>query len=194
MLRRISLVLVVAALTTAAYGYQITSSKIDSWELTFSSKPPRVLEVVENEKRVEYTYVVYDVANKTTQEVDFYPCFQVETDGGKVYTAGAWPSVEERIAERFGKDILGCRDMVGAMKPGETRRGVAIFKRIDPAADRLTLYVSGLTGDYKMEPDAEGKAVARYRTLKAVFYRPGDEWAETIDPVTRETTEWVWRG
>lgn len=193
MLRRIALILVVAALTAAAYGYDVKSSKLDSWELKFTSKPPRVLDVVENDKRVEYTYVVYDVANNTTQEVEFYPCFQIETDSGKVYTAGAWPKIEERVAERFGKDILGSREMAGLVKPSETRRGVAVFKNIDAAADRLTLFVSGLTGDYKVEIGADGKAIAKYRTLKTVFYRPGDEWAEVIDPVTRESAEWIWR-
>ncbi len=115
------------------------------------------------------------------------------TDGGKTYTAGVYPGAEEWVENRFGKDIQGFNGIRGAIKPGETKRGVAVFKSVDPAADKLVLFVQGLTGDYKMEKGENGKLSPMYRTLKIAFYRPGDAWEVAVDPVTLESKEWIWR-
>lgn len=194
MLRKISCTLVVLmALAAAAYAYEIPVSRLGSWELAFNSNPPRVMSVVESTESVEYTYIIYTIANDTAQKIDFYPIISIEGENGKVFSAGVYPAVEAVIKKRFGKNILGFTDIVGEINPGETKKGVAIFKSLDPAADKLIVYVGGISGDFKKASSEEGAVVTMYRTYKLLYKRPGDQWNVEVDPVTLQATEWIWR-
>ena len=141
----------------------------------------------------EYTYVVYKVTNNTSQDVDFFPTFQIEADDETVTCANVSPKVANVVSERFGRKILDSNKVRGILKPGETRDGIAIFSGVDPASDTLTLYAYGFSGDLKTSRDAEGKVETLYRTYKLVYSRPGDEFVVAIDPVTLKSTEWIWR-
>jgi len=183
------------AFAAGALAYDIRVSRLNSWELTFESRPPRVMSLVEEDTLVNYTYVIYQVTNNTPQEIDFYPTFEIETDDGSVHRAQLFPDIAARLAERFGKDILNTSKIAGIIKPGETKRGVATFKDVDTGSDKLNVYVGGLSGDLKVErekTDGE-RVVTLYRTFKSVYYRPGDEFDVEIDPVILESSEWVWR-
>ena len=193
MLRKITCVLLLGtALAAASYAYDIRISRLDSWELTFSCKPPRVMEILDGADLTEYTYVIYEIKNDTSQEIDFFPTFNIETDNGKVCDSAIFPNVETAIKKRFGKDILSFREIVGLIKPGETKRGMAIFKGVDPASDHLNLYVVGISGNFKVD-EVEGKIVTLYRAYKLTYFRPGDAWHVALDPVTLQDSDWVWR-
>jgi len=55
--------------------------------------------------------------------------------------------------------------------------GVAIWEGVDPKADKLTVFVRGLSDGYREDPspDAGGKSVVRYKALQIDFIRRGDE-------------------
>ena len=184
---------VLVAVTAGAYAYVNRVSRLDTWEIAFSSKPPRVLEVTEGGSLSQYTYVIYEVTNKTSEDIDFYPTFQMEADNGKVFTAGIYPTVFAQLSKRMGKDLLSFSKITGIIKSGETKKGVAVFKGADPAADTLAIYVTGLSGDFTLKKTESGKLVALYKTFKLCYARPGDEFQASLDPVTLKSTEWVWR-
>lgn len=182
-----------AAFAVAAFALETRISRLDTWELDFSCKPPRVLEVTEGETVLPYTYIIYQVTNNSGQVVDFYPTFEIEADEGeKTYSDGIFPKIYERIASTRSGQILPFTKMKGTIEPGDTRRGVAIFRNVDPGADKLTVYVTGLSGDMKIE-ETDGELVAMYRTYKLVYLRPGDEFVAELDPVKLESTTWLWR-
>ncbi|MHC4712644.1 MAG: hypothetical protein ACYTAN_05140 [Planctomycetota bacterium] len=193
MLRKIyATVAVTAVVTLGAYAYAQRLSRLNSWELDFACNSPRVIEMVEEGALQVYTYVIYEVTNRTGSEVDFYPTFEIETDDGKVTRSGIYPNAFLAIRKELARDMFDFKDMVGVMQPGESKRGVAVFKNSDPGTDRLTVYVGGLTGDFKTQVE-DNAVVAYYRTYKLVYRRPGDQFSAGIDPITLESTEWVWR-
>jgi hypothetical protein len=194
MLRKVACAFVLCVtLAMAAYAAQMRISKLNTWELDFSVRPPHVIHVAEVDTGILYTYVLYEVKNDTSQDVDFFPAFQAEDSNGKVYTAGIYPAAEAAIKAEDGRSILGFSAIAGNIKPGEKKRGMAIFKNVDAASNKLTLYVSGLSGDFKTDKNAEGQLVTMYRTYKTVYFRPGDQWHVMINPVTLKDSEWVWR-
>jgi len=180
-------------LAVAAYAADVRMSRLNTWELTFSSNPPRVINLTEGTTNTIFTYVCYEVKNDTSQEIDFYPAIQIESENGIVATAGVYPGAEAEISKRCGRDMLGFSKIIGIIKPGETKKGLAVFKGVDAEAKKLLLYVSGLSGDFTVNQGKDGGLVVMYRTFKATYYRPGDEWHLEIDPVTLESSEWVWR-
>ena len=181
------------ALAAGAVAYEVRISKLNTWELAFTSKAPRSIEVFEDNQSVLYRYIIYQVTNNTAQDVDFYPTFQLETEDGTVTNSLIYVEAYKQLEGRFGKELLDSARIAGVIKPGETRKGVAIFKGVDLASDVLTVYVGGLSGDIKSQKNAEGKLTVLYRTYKLIYQRPGDEYDLSIDAVTLKSSEWVWR-
>jgi len=188
-----SFIAVLAVLTAGAYVYAQRLSRLDSWELEFSSKPPRVVELRDDSRIEPYTYIVYEVTNTTQDTVDFYPIFEIETPDGEVTRSSLQPHVYAKVAGESVLEILPFEEIVGPLEPGETKRGVAVFRGVDPAADLLTVYVSGLTGDFVTRKTEEGGVKVLYRTYRLLYRRPGDAYLASVDPVTLVSSEWVWR-
>ena len=138
---------VLIVVTAGAYVHAERFSRLNSWELTFKSRPPHVLEVAEPDGLKQYTYIIYEISNPTDSPIDFYGTFEIETPSGTVTQASVKPLIFTRIAGHRVVELLPFREMVGTIAPGETKRGVAIFEGVDPAADLLTVYVGGLTAD-----------------------------------------------
>ena len=188
-----SFLVVLAVVTAGAYVYAQRFSRLNSWELTFASKPLRVLEVRERTGINPYTYILYEITNNTDSAVDFYPGFEIETADGEVTTASVKPVIFSKIVADSVGEILSFQDMAGVIEPGETKKGVAIFEGVDPAADVLAAYVTGLTGDFVTRATEEGAVRVLYRTYKMIYRRPGDEYHAQLDPVKLLSSEWVWR-
>jgi len=194
MLRKsISAVAILLGIVAGVLAYEMRISRLNSWELTFTSKPPRAVEFVENGALVNYRYVVYEVKNNTSQDVDFFPTFVMETEDGVTYAAQIFPAVVKRVQEHYGKQVLDTTKITGVLKVGESKKGVAVFRGVNGASDTLTVYVGGLSGDLKSEKTPEGEIVVLYRTYKLVYGRPGDEFVLALDPVNLKSAEWVWR-
>lgn len=183
------LVIVVAAVC-AADGHL---SRLNTWELDFESKPPRVLDVREGDKISQYTYIPYQVTNNTSEDVNFYPTFHIQGEEGEVVRASIYPTVCAQLAKRLGKDVLPSGKVAGIVEPGKTRKSLAVFKDIDADADSLTVYVAGLSGDFKSDKNDQGEHVPMYRTLKLTYSRPGDAGGRRLAIATLVSSEWIWR-
>jgi hypothetical protein len=179
-----------AAVTLGAYCYGQRLSRLNTWELAFQSRTPRVTYVVENGESIPYTYVVYEVTNENAEQIDFYPTFKIETPNAKPVKAMRYPTVFAKINEALNDKAVS--KINGALKPGESRRGIAIFRGADPAVDEFVIYATGLAGDFKKAPNEAGEYVTMCKTYKLAYKRPGDSYDANLDPIELDKAEWVW--
>ncbi|MFO0954270.1 MAG: hypothetical protein U0835_24550 [Isosphaeraceae bacterium] len=155
------------------------------WVLDFAFKPLRMRTVeVPGRGRRQIHYLYYRVVNHTGKPREFVPQFTVLTDTGKRYEESVLPKAVPIIKEREDGSVplLGAVDIAGVIPPS-TRAGVddavfgvALWDGIDPRADRMSIYVRGLSDGYQeTTPTAGGKPVIKYKTLRIDLIRRGDE-------------------
>jgi hypothetical protein len=154
------------------------------WVLDFAFKPLRLLTIDEAGKgRRPVHYLYYRVINHTGQPRQFVPQFTLVTDSGKRYEEAVIPKAVNMIKARedYLVSLLGAVDIAGVIPPSTKEGvddavfGVAIWDAVDPKADRMTIYVRGLSDGYKEITDDSGKPpVVKYKTLCIDLIRRGD--------------------
>ena len=155
------------------------------WVLDFAFKPLRMKTIdVPNKGRRHVHYLYYRVVNRTGEAREFVPQFTLVTEGGKRYEEAVLPQAVGLIRAREDASIplLGAVDVSGVIPPSKKEGvddavfGVAMWDNVDPAADRMSIYVRGLSDGYQqVTPPDGGKAVTKYKTLKIDLIRRGDE-------------------
>jgi hypothetical protein len=121
-----------------------------------------------------YLYFTYTVTNPTDKELSLFLDLTVETDTPNKYRNGVDPAVEQAVKQRLKKDFLDISQMRSAkIAPGETKDCIAVFGRVDPAADVLNVVIRGLVDRVAFE---KGKRVIEDRALVFKYLRPGDEY------------------
>jgi hypothetical protein len=165
----------------------------ECWTLNFENQPPRRLVVTgAGGQDGVYWYVLYKVTNRTEKERFFIPDICIETETNKKYLDSLYPALEAAVEQKKGKRFLNLAEMIGTVKPGQTKEGVALFPQIDPTADELRLVVMGITNEFKIERSQAGK-VCRHRALLATYKRPGDEHYPAFKRVYFYGRTWDWR-
>jgi len=174
------------------------------WVLDFAFRPLRIVTIedkVKGRRNVHYLY--YQVINRTGEPRFFVPQFTLVTDTGKRYEDAVLPQAVKVIQNREDPtitDLYGAVGIVG-MIPTSTKQGVedavfgvAIFEGVDPHADKLTVFVRGLSDGYRQDPaPAEGaKPVIRYKALQVDFQRRGDEHALTEREISLAEPPFDW--
>jgi len=160
--------------------------KQDIWVLDFAFKPLRILTVQDGKGRRDVHYMYYQVINRTGKARMFVPQFTLVTDTGKRYEDTVLPQAVKQIQMREDgsiTDLYGAVDIMGMVPPSNRQGvedavfGVAIWDGVDPHADKLTVFVRGLSDGYRQDPPAEagGKPVVRYKALQIDYIRRGDE-------------------
>lgn len=156
------------------------------WVLDFAFKPLRIITVdVPGKGRRDIHYLYYQVINRTGQPRMFVPQFTLVTDTGKRYEDTVMPAAVKVIAAREDPtidDLYGAVNIMG-MVPASTRQGideavfgVAIWEGVDPKADKMSIFIRGLSDGYREDPAPDGgKPVVRYKTLQIDLLRRGDE-------------------
>ncbi len=161
------------------------------WVLDFAFKPIRVQTVeIPGKGRRKIYYMYYRVINHTNKARPFVPQFTlVLPESGRAYQDVVLPNAVEVLKlietrEDPSVPLLGAVNCIGSVTPS-TRQGVddAVFGvamwEVDDAiakADRLSIYVRGLSDGYKRITTPEGEASqVRYKTLQINIDRPGDE-------------------
>ncbi|KPJ58112.1 MAG: hypothetical protein AMS15_09175 [Planctomycetes bacterium DG_23] len=169
----------------------------ECWTLEFESQIPRRMVIANSsgESKV-YWYMLYKVTNNTAAEHFFIPDISIETETKKIYLDSLYPDPEWAVERRKGKKFLNMAEMIGKIKPGETKEGIALFPQIDPAADELRLVVMGITNEFKIEKFEAGTyigKVCRHRALVVTHKRPGDEHNPHMKRVYFYGRTWDWR-
>lgn len=154
------------------------------WVLDFAFKPLRMRTVeVPGKGRKQIHYLYYRVVNRTGQPREFVPQFALLTDTGKRYEEAVIPKAVPIIQAREDPSIrlLGAVDVAGVLPPStkptvdDAVFGVAMWDDVDPKADRLSIYVRGLSDGYQDVKTPDGKTVTKYKTLRIDLIRRGDE-------------------
>ena len=153
-----------------------------------------------------YWYLLYTVENPSDEDREIYVSISASSDRKKEYGDLFLPSVERAIekkekAKLWGKTdefkIISKRDPSDAqfhyvtLKAGEKRRSVAVFNRLDPNANDITIRVKGLSNEVRPATDADGVAVLEHRVRVLKYKRPGDEFAITRDSFKLTSENWV---
>ena len=155
------------------------------WVLDFSFKPLRMRTIeIPGKGRRQIHYLYYRVVNRTGKARDFVPQFTILTDTGKRIEEAVIPNAVKIIKAREDNAVplLGAVDIAGTIPPrteddvDDAVYGVAIWDGIDPKADRLSIYVRGLSDGYKeITPSDGGKPTVKYKTLRIDLIRRGDD-------------------
>lgn len=156
------------------------------WVLDFAFRPLRITTVEDERGRRDVHYMYYQVINKTGEPRMFVPQFTLVTDTGRRYEDTVLPKAVSQIKMREDPTVAklyGAVDVMGMVPPSNKQGvedavfGVAIWEGVDPHADKLTVFVKGLSDGYRMDPgaDAAAKPLTRYKALQIDFLRRGDE-------------------
>ena len=155
------------------------------WVLDFAYKPLRIITIQDAKGRRDVHYMYYQVINRTGQARMFVPQFTLVTNTGKRYEDTVLPQAVKNISNREDPTIShlhGAVDIMGVIPPSTKQDiddavfGVAIWDGVDPKADKMTIFVRGLSDGWRNDPAADGgKPIVRYKALQINFVRRGDE-------------------
>jgi len=173
------------------------------WVLDFAFRPLRLMTVeVPGKGRRQVHYMTYRVVNHTGKPREFVPQLTLVTDTGKRYEEAVLPRAVPLIQGREDMSIrlLGPVDIAGvipvSVKEGvdDAVYGVAIWDGVDPNADRMSIYVRGLSDGFQDAKAPDGKAVTRYKTLRIDLIRRGDarDLNEKEIQLADPSYEWVY--
>jgi hypothetical protein len=153
-----------------------------------------------------YWYLVYTLGNSGKEDRSCFVNITAVSDNNKQYSDLYLPSVERAIERKEGQPLWGKTDeyeIVSKRKPddpkynyiplkaGEKRSCVAVFNRLDPNANKITISVSGLSNEIRYVPKEDGTKELEERVRELYFERPGDEYAITADSFKAVGKEWV---
>jgi hypothetical protein len=171
------------------------------WVLDFAFKTLRMKTVdVPGKGRKQVHYLWYRVVNRTGKPREFVPQFVILTDAGKRCEESVLPTAVPSIQAREDPSIklLGAVEVAGVI-PASAKAsvddavfGVAIWDNIDPKADRLSLYIRGLSDGYQDIAGPDGKMATRYKTLRIDFIRRGDERNLNEKEITLSDPAYEW--
>lgn len=173
------------------------------WVLDFAFKPLRIMTVEDKARgRRDVHYMYYQVVNRSGQPRMFVPQFTLVTDTGKRYEDTVLPQAVKQIQNREDpsiQDLYGAVDIMGMVPPSNKQGvedavfGVAIWEGVDPEADRLTIFVKGLSDGYRPDPaPGGGKPVIRYKALQVDHIRRGDKHGITEREISLAEPPFDW--
>lgn len=171
------------------------------WVLDFAFKPVRMRTVeIPGKGRKQIHYLYYRVVNRTGKAREFVPQFTLLTDTGKRYEEAVLPRAVPLIQAKEDPSIrlLGAVDVAGVIPPttkttvDDAVFGVALWDNVDPRADRLSIYVRGLSDGYQDVAGPDGKVVTKYKTLRIDLIRRGDEFDLNEKEITLADPPYEW--
>lgn len=178
-----------------------------SWTLDIEFFDPQRITV----NGTTYWYVLYQVTNRTGQDVQFFPSFRLVTDTLQVVEGGADvnPLVYDGIAARHKRQypfFAPPAKITGLLLQGveNARASAMVFRTFDTSAAGFTIYAGGLSGEVdrlrnpafdqsQPESDANPRAFLLRRTLAITYSLPGDPTTRGQAIPIRRNREWVMR-
>jgi hypothetical protein len=149
------------------------------WGLDFSYKPLRIKTIdVPGKGRKQILYMYYKVVNHTSAPRQFTPQFIMINEKDEKFEDSVVPQAIPAIQMREDATIpiLGGVNIMGILPPStkpdvdDAVYGVATWEKWDPKAERISIYVRGLSdGRKEIPPPNGGKPSLKYKTLKIDF-------------------------
>ena len=172
------------------------------WVLNFAYKPLRITQVdLPGKGRRDVHYLYYEVVNKGDKPRMFVPQFTLITDTGKRYEDMVLPQAVKKIQAREDlsiENLYGAVDVMG-MVPPSTKQGVddavfgvAVWEGVDAKADKLQVFVIGLSNGQRKDTSPDGKPVVRHKALQLDFIRRGDHFDQKEREITLGEPPYDW--
>jgi hypothetical protein len=98
----------------------------------------------DSEDKKKYLIWVFSIRNTIDKEITVPVATLLSTDTDKYYEPKYIPEIAEKVSED-GEKYLSSDNMKGEYAPGVTRKGIAIFEDIDPYAQKINIYMTGLS-------------------------------------------------
>jgi len=152
-----------------------------------------------------FWYLLYTITNKTGEDVEFIPQFDLYTDTFQVRQAGVKVRrpVFDAIQARYSKSIplLEPQSMVTGriLQNGDNARdSVAIFEDFDPNATSVKIFVAGLSNETVTikSPSLNNNSAKEYllrKTLMLEYQVPGDRYNLDKRVMLYRNREWIMR-
>ena len=141
---------------------------------------------------VAYYYISYRATNTTGEERTIAPQGKIVTETGQTLYAAPAPKAAYAICKRHNRAMLDINQMAAETIPdGESRWGLYIFTGLDDKADRLDVYLYGLSNAYKYTDEDNRTGLLR-KVYKMTLARPGDADNRHLDKVKVVDEGWVW--
>jgi len=177
-----ALVVVLALLATSVADAQ------PRWQLKVRTGDPGVVAVftVLNEG-TNYWYFPFTVTNTTKETLNVLITAKAITDTKKTYLSGFYPEALKKVQRILGRKVRGMREMQGALKPGESWTGVALFKSVDPNMDRIIFRLRGIED---VVVRIKGVSFVEVRALDFTYQQLGDEYYPWEDPIEYIGKKW----
>ena len=134
----------------------------------------------------------------------FVPEFTLVTDDNgtqKRYIDRVMPAAQPLINKRERGEYKNSVEIVAplpaAAHEGETGteiNGVAMWRGVDPFADRFRIFMTGFSNGYEVSKGPNGEEIVLRKTLVQEYWRPGDE-IEQDEREIRSTgdPQWIYR-
>jgi len=193
MRRRRTGLLLAALILVAVVAAGLQGAGERFWTLKCSVDRPWLLVVDDPAGTTRHAWVVtFRVTNPTDKTVFFLPYFLLSTETKKLYHNTVDFAAEREAERRLGRELANVVEVMGPLKPGETKEGLAVFPLPDPASDHFDLYVGGLSSEYRLV-EREGASIVVRKMLLYKYYRPGDAYDIYLDTLQPVDSRWVWR-
>jgi hypothetical protein len=121
----------------------------------------------ENEKN--FLIWVFSIGNTIDKAISISVATILLTDTGKYYDAKYIPEIAEKVSED-GEKYLSSDKMKGEYDPGVTRKCVAVFEDIDPYAQKINIFMTGLSHFFFWR-----SKTSEY-SYKITYKRSGNKW------------------
>ncbi|MBT3880136.1 MAG: hypothetical protein HON76_16965 [Candidatus Scalindua sp.] len=125
-----------------AIFFPVTS---DASQVDFGWSTPEYFSHNKNpEDEKKYLIWVFSIKNTIDQEITVPVATILSTDTDKYYEAKYIPEIAGKVSED-GERYLSPDKMKGDYGPGVSRKGIAIFEDIDPYAQKINIFMTGLS-------------------------------------------------
>jgi hypothetical protein len=169
---------------------------LGDWTVDVTFEHPQQIVQQRGENRAgRFWYTILTVTNKTDDDVDFYPQYELMTDSFQIIPAGrdTPAAVFERIKRRHKSEypFLGSLEKAGnrILQGEDNAKDIAvIWPDFDGRAGNIKLFISGLSN--------ETAAVDHPITKKQVYLRKTLELSYALqgDPALRSHIKLIYRG
>jgi hypothetical protein len=179
------------------------------WTVDFESKGLRMISPERGigARRV-FWYMLYELSNPSDEDRQLFVNITATSDHNKRYADLFLPSVERAIEKKERRVLWGKVDqfmLIRKRKPKdpkynyitlkarEKRFCVAVFNRLDPNANHITISVSGLSNEIRESIADDGTRLLGEGMREFYFKRAGDEHDITLDSFKPAGRAWTRR-
>jgi len=178
------------ALVAGICSFAIAGDAPVPWTLEFDHIAPKRVTVDDPVRgKVAYWYITYTVKNPHDDAKMFTPELAIITKQGKKYLDNCYPAAQRLAQLRDKRKYLNCLEIRGLLKPGQTKRGIALFRQIHRDTNNFSLFVNGLSAVKVLEVNGE-QAKVKVKVFRADYFWGGDRYHFDPESFKLQKTEW----